>query len=51
MSMAVETPLNNVVFTVLQYNMWHAGVTVPKISIFGINFPLLGGAGGYSLRA
>jgi len=50
--MVVETPLNNVVFTVLQYNLWHAGVTVPKISILGMIFPLLGGRGGvYSLRA
>ena len=42
----VETPLNNVVFTVLQHNLWHAGVTVPKISIFGMIFPLLSGRGG-----
>ena len=44
--MAVETPLNNVIFTVLQYNLWHTSITVLKISIFGMIFPLLGGGGG-----
>jgi len=46
MSTAVETPLNNVVFTVVQYNLCHAGVIVPKISFFGMIRPLLGGWGG-----
>jgi len=41
--MAVETPLNNVIFTVVQYN---AGIIVPKISFFGMICPLLGGGGG-----
>ena len=46
MSTAVETPLNNVVFTVVQYNLCHAGVIVPKISFFGTIRPLLSGGGG-----
>ena len=48
MSMAVEAPLNNVIFTV-EYNLCHAGVIVPKISFFGMICPLLGG-GGIAIR-
>jgi len=46
MSMAVETPLNNVIFTVVQYNLCYVGVIVPKISFFGTICPLLGGGQG-----
>jgi len=36
--MVVEKPLNNVVFTVVQYNLCYVGVIVPKISFFGMIF-------------